>query len=321
MRTKTVADIRAGRAAPEQHIAKFISYLLDTSYKGNEAAVRFLKYLDHVKISPSQRTVFHLMALLTHPSEPINPFLTGMDAVKDLFQQFCDPCGGVRPCKDEEEVAMVTRWLYVDGGRRAGGHKLSEGDAIREGERFVRTSLADYSERLIGWHRLEPWTVAVSGDSLDFPVAMSVTAPISEARYELIRAGKLDMLRSTLEPGLVRSADLFFETFAQRQLPRRGWTITPQLFHMLRAVLCQQAVLSDVPGLGHTRPLRIISLGCTEEYRIWLQRFNYVPVGVAMPETQLELWGRDFWTKRLWLQYSAHLGVWHGIQRRFREPD
>ena len=125
------------------------------------------------------------------------------------------------------------------------------------------------------------------------------------------------MFRLSLELGVVCSANLYVESMARSPYSADRVSSTSPMVHLFRAALCQQAMLSNLADLGEEQPLRILSLGCIEEFERWLRRFKYQPLGVVTPVAKLPLWERVVWDD-MGLRESAELGVWRAIQRYFR---
>ena len=320
VRKETYAHIAAGRPAPATAITKVFAFLLDDTFPRNDEAKVFRACLRDLNIPESEWTASHLLRRLTEAADPQDPFPDGLDSIINLSRFLVSPLRHVRPCHDEHEVREVTRWLFVHGGRRAAGSKvrLSDDDAIPYGERFVKTSVRDYADRLIRWWRECPWTVAVGGDADDMPRAMSVAAPVSAGRYASLRVGEADMFHLDLEQGLHASPYLFMETLAIGPAnPRVKFVNAPQI-HVFRTTLVQQAVLSDVTRARHDQPLRILSLGCFDEFTRMLRYFGYKPTGTCTPHAGLPLWERRIWGNNHPLRDSAVLGVWEAIQHKFR---
>jgi hypothetical protein len=317
-RTQEYAKLVRGEPVRPESVTKVVSYLLDVGYDGNREAVRFVRYLDDSGIPPKERRCDRLVELLTEP-EPINPFEQGTTAVRDLFELLRDPTRGVRPCRDAEEVREATRWLFVEGGRRAAGsRRLHESEAVIAGEDFVKTSFETYADRLVQWWSAVPWSVAVGGEHTDQPLGMSIMAPLTSEEYSLVRTGELDMFDHALPPGRGPSDYLFIESMAPSCVKRSGFRLTPAIVHVFRALICQQAALSDVDGLGEDRALHLLSLGCFKEFHGWLRRFGFSPTGAVTPMARLQLWERVSWSGDDSFRESAHLGAWRALQRRLR---
>lgn len=319
-RKDTYASIAAGRPAPATAVAKIFRFLLDDAYPGNEEGAVFRAYLQECRVPEEEWNVQDLLPRFAIAADPQDPFRGGLGPIINLSSYMTNPLRNIRPCRDEDEVRKVTRWLFIHGGRRAAGSgvRLSDEDAIPYGERFVKTDMSEYADRLIRWWRELPWSVAVGGDSHDEPRAMSVAAPVSAERYAALRAGKADMFRLDLEHALDRSPYLFVETLAISPAePHSKFINAPQL-HVFRTTLVQQAVLSDVTGARSDQPLRILSLGCFDEFTRMLRSFGYKPTDTCTPIAELPLWERRLWGNNHPLRDSAVLGVWEAIQHKFR---
>lgn len=317
-RTQRWADLRAGRPVGPQYIAMVLRYFIDISRTKGLAAANFVQVLQDKGMSVKSITIDDCLQEFTEVRDFYSPLEEGMDAIKNLFDLCRDPLEGIRPCESASEVMEVTRWLFVEGGRRAAGKRLGEKEAIEAAQAFVRTSLHEYSMRLVRWWKQEPWCVAVGGDNMNSPRVMSIAAPVSDERYSLIRSGTVDMFRADVESHQHRSPNIFMESLATRPTSWKTWSLTPKLAHVFRTVLTQQAVLSDVPKLGEEVPLRIISIGAASEMCKWLRRFKYRPLESRTPETDLPLWERQLWDDAVGIRERAHWGVWRAIQRYFR---
>lgn len=316
-RKQQYARLVRGEPVRAEYVTRVVCYLLDVTHDGNREALRFARYLDDAGIPQQERRCDRLIELLTEP-QPIDLFIQGTTAVRDLFELIRDPTYGVRPCRDADEVREATRWLFVEGGRRARSRRLSESEAMTAGEAFVQMSFEEYAERLVQWWSAVPWSVTVGGDEPDQPVGMSIMAPLTSDEFALVRGGELDMFDHTLTSGRAPSDYLFIESMAPSCVKRPGFRLTPPLVHVFRALICQQAALSDIEGLGEVRPLHLLSLGCFEEFHGWLRRFGFTPTGAVTPLAGLQLWERISWSGEDSFRESAHLGVWRAIQRRLR---
>lgn len=320
MRPTTYADIAAGRPASGTALTKVLRYVLDIDGANNAQAIRLHAFVAERGMSACERTPIHILTRFATATESPDLMSSGLESVMRFFGSTRLTVQHVRPCREGSELRTVVNWLFIEGGRRFGGKRLSEGDAIRCAEKHINTTMPEYLKRLASWQQSVPWSVAVGGDSDDHPCAVSIAAPISSSQLEQARAGRLDMLRAELDKDLQHSSRIFVETLGVQPKSHRRLSLTPSLVHLFRTTLCQQAVLSDVSGLGYDCPLSILSFGCTPEFEKWLKAFKYKPIEKRSPITHLPLWEKEVWIKDTRsCSEAAHLGVWNAIQHQFRQ--
>lgn len=87
------------------------------------------------------------------------------------------------------------------------------------------------------------------------------------------------------------------------------------MLRIFAAILCQEAHLSDVPGIGHEVPLRLLAFAGTPKTRKRALRAGYRPTNTFMYGTDIE-----FLEKKLMVDKRGHRewplwGIWTGLQK------
>lgn len=318
IRTSEYAAIASGRPARAASLTLVIDYLLDESYRGNREAAPFREFLDARGVPAERRNPEALLVMLTEPAEAAGPFADALTSIKNFFDSACDPLRYVRPCGSVEEVRSVCRWLYLDVARRLANRNLSEPESLAIAADYLGMSLGEYQERRAGWWSASPWTIAVAGGSEDATCVGSIAGPFAEREYLRLRAGEIDSFTEPITLGVSTSSSLFVEGVARRPPSGRPFRWVSPVVHAFRLFICQQAALSDVPDLGESRPLRLLSPSSFEELNGWMRRAGYAPIGAHTPLKRFPLWERVLWEDERGIRESAHLGVWKGIQRSLR---
>lgn len=318
IRTSEYAAIASGRPARASSLVLVIDYLLDEDYRGNREAAPFREYLDTRGVPPERRSADRLLEMLTEPSEAAGPFVDALGSIKNFFDSTCDPLRHVRPCDSVEEVHSVCRWLYLDVARRLANRNTNEPEALAIAAEYLGMPLDQYQQRRAGWWSTSPWTIAVAGGTEHATCVGSIAGPFAESEYLRLRAGEIDSFTTPITPGIAASSRLFVEGVARRPPEGRPFRWVSPVVHAFRLFICQQAALSDVPDLGESQPLQLLSPSSFEELNGWMRRAGYAPIGTRTPLKQFPLWERVLWEDERGIRESAHLGVWKGIQRSLR---
>lgn len=178
----------------------------------------------------------------------------------------------------------------------------------------------EYRERAVRWWQKNRWTVIHAVDRSGI-TAMCIALPVTEAYFNRARSGVC--MSYACEPADVEPDTSPFITVEalgpNPALRRSGGHVGLSL---VMAMICQQARLSDVPGLGSREvPLRALSFAGTPLNGKRLKRFGYKPLGTFMPGTEVEYFERRLAFRGGGFWDAAYMGIWRGLQPQLRELD
>lgn len=242
-----------------------------------------------------------------------------LDHLIDAFVKTRSPQDHLHFC-DEKEVREAIDWMYIEAGRAVGGKRLSRKAARLRAESIVKVDFEDYVAQATLWHVRYPWTVIqVLGDSKD-KVGMCINLPVRKDAYEAVKLGRRTSTSCTDNELEFPSRFLIAEglALAPREECKRSFSDTKALLY---AVLCQQAKLSDIPGIGWEHPMYILSFAATKANLRRLKWGGYKLLDAHMFKTGWRLVQRTFDLQNEDQQSLLDLpvlGVWLKLQARLK---
>lgn len=307
-----------GKAQPERYLAKLIDYLRQTREikrdpdKLQETLYAFLRKSGAA--DPAALQLPEIMELVSEPAAPsfTDAFMEGIGVIKAAFDRVRSPTSCVEFCQSPDDVREAIRWMFVELGRLMSRERLNIAQSIVRGEARIGTSLSDYQNRAIEWWRAEPWTVVFTR-GYRRPAGMSIALPLTVDAYESVLRGEKRTYWCTPADFCRPSSCIVVEGMTMRP-PEEGLEGDAKNLRLLIAMLCQQAHLSDMPGLGREFPLRLLTFAAAPRQRQRAIKFDYQPTGKFMHGTDAEFLERRLLTKKRGVREWALWGIWTGVQ-------
>ncbi len=319
LRSGHYSQLRAGHSGRARHMAGFVRFLRCCPPESREyrALDQYLaKKSLHLAESPTDQKVVECVSKQVERTFA-DAFMEGVRFLLRLFTRIRHPTRQVRPCFTEAEVTNAIRWMFLELAHQISRGDLSAIDAIALAERTIGTTLEDYQQRAIDWWRFQPWIVVLALDA-GKPTGMAITLPLQSVAFEKIRSGARMGYHCMTSEMALHSATLFCEGVAVKRLDhevraRKGYG------PVVVAVTCQQAHLSDVPGLATKQPMRILTFAPTPTQHRRIKRFGYKPTGTSLNGTAIPLFERRLWLKGRGRKDAATAGVWRVLQGAIRK--
>jgi len=311
--------MQSGGPQPERDIAKLVEYLRQTRDprrdpdKLQETLYAFLK--KHKAADPATLDLTEIVELVSQPAAPslLDALMEGTGLVLSVFERVRNPARCVELCQSPEEVHEAVRWMFIELGRLMTRKQLTAGESIYRGEDRIGTSLADYQRRAVEWWRAEPWTVIrVRGHRRS--AGMSIVLPLKADIYESVFRGERKTYWCTPADLCRPSPNLLVEGLTMRPAEEGLEGDAPSL-NLIVAVLCQEAHLSDVPGVGIEFPLRLLTFAAAPKQRQRALKFEYKPTGTYMHGTDVEFLERQLIMKNRGIRQWGLWGIWRGLQK------
>ena len=339
--------MRSGGAVSDTFLRAFIQYVTrdtDPNTPDREAYRNWsvLKsYLENscAIVDPERLSIDDILDLTcTSPSSEevykSNWFVDAPKIVRDLFEIFRklrkEPwktlklCDKDSPTKRAQDVSDAIEWMFVILGRDFGrSNSLSLMRAIDRAEERLQTSYSDYRKRAIDWCDFERWTIvrAFDGERI---VGMSMVLPLQKHCYDAIKSGDRMTYSCQREEMLHVSSHLLVEACAERTSPE-GIRIDRFSRSAVPAIICQEAWLSTIAGIGTTIPLHLLAPAGTKENtrRLWWSGYRLTGTYVC------NMRDVDFMERRFTIYESgikkpfdnSLLGSWLRLQKELRSPE
>ena len=307
-----------GKAQPERYLAKLIDYLRQTRDpkrdpdKLQETLYAFLRKSGAA--DPAALQLPEIMEVVSESAAPTftDAFLEGIGVIKATFDLVRNPTSCVEFCQNPDDVREAIRWMFIELGRLMSREHLNIAESIVRGEARIGTSLTEYQSRAIEWWRVEPWTVIFTR-GYRRPAGMSIALPLTADAYESVLRGKKKSYWCTAADLYRPSSCIVVEGMTMRP-PEEGLEGDAKNLRLLIAMLCQQAHLSDMPGLGREFPLRLLTFAAAPKQRQRAMKFGYQPTGMFMHGTNVEFLERRLMMQKRGIREWGLWGIWTGLQ-------
>lgn len=302
MKNESYGWLKDGKCVPEKYSLGFIRMLLDPAEQkkvaqqsGSHCWMTLYSFLHDRGIdNPGSE---HLSAIAELVCGPVvsRPRAERVDHLCDLItmlgaflKQGIQLGTAVRRVADEAALREAVRWLFIDFGRQTSRRPgLPWVDAIRVAQDRQQIALEEYQRRAIDWWQFNPWTVVFTRCQ-DVPASMSIVLPVKLRTYNSILEGRRNTYECTaaeLEP---LSSLIVIEALAPRPAEQaiNGENPTLSMFLTLTA---QVGALSRCDRLGKDDALKLLSFAAMPLTRKRLISQGFVPTGVEMANSNMEL--------------------------------
>lgn len=316
IRSGTCRTLGGGGPSSQKHVTKLVAYFRQP---GNQALRQALT--DYFLDRGISYESLHLESTFDLVSEPANAtfsdaFMAGLGLVRNIFEKVRHPESCVELLEHPNDVHQVVRWLFVEAGRQLSKRSLPQQSAIAKAEQAMQTSLAKYQSLAVSSWRTEPWTV-IGAMGYRKRAGMSIALPVLPEAYERVLRGDCKSYTCMESDITSRSPCVIVEGMAMRPT-EEGVEAEGTTLCLVAAMLCQQAHLSDVPGVAREVPLRLLAPAGPSKNRKRAMRFGYKPTGTFLHGTEVEFLERTLLvTGRPPFEWCIR-GIWRGLQHATR---
>lgn len=318
IRNGICSGMEHGKAQPERYLAKLIDYLRqprDPRWDPDRLQETLYTFLRKSGAAdPSALQIAEIMQLVSQPASPTftDAFMEGISVIKSAFDLVRHPTTCVEFCQSPDDVCEAIRWMFIELGRLMSRERLNITRSIVRGEARIGTSLSDYQHQAVDWWRTEPWTVILTRGHRR-PAGMSIALPLTTDAFESVLRGEKKTYWCTPADLCRPSPFIVVEGMTMRP-PEEGLEGDAKNLRLLIAMLCQQAHLSDIPGLGRDFPLRLLTFTAAPKQRQRAMKFGYEPTGKYMHGTDVEFLERRLMMEKRGVREWGLWGIWTGVQ-------
>jgi hypothetical protein len=313
------APVAAGDFVDERHVWLVVNYLLHPAHRNFPERRSLNLFLqEHGVASPEAATAAQVLDLVSVVERiPDEGFGRGTSVMLKFFERLFRPSDHMRLIKREQEVREAMGWMCVEGGRQLANGRLPEFEALAKDEARMGPSLKEYQDRAVEWWTENPWTIVHTIGNHQI-TGMCMALPVTETFYNRARGGKCRTYDCRKEDLKMTSAYVIVEGLAPKMDLRANKISPGESF--IRAILCQQAGVSDVPGVcSPGRPLRLLSFASTPVGKRRLKGFGYKGLSTFFPGTDIEYMERELVLSPLRLTDAPIVGIWWGLQLLLRK--
>lgn len=325
----TYSDARNGRPIAEEHILKFVEFgqLADKSDNYARGIQQIWNQYIQEKSGKSLSIISNHEALRHLCDSPRSSsaltmsrqfMLGGPRLLADFVTLTTRPRRFFEICpSDDIEVAI--RWVYIESARRSIRSDLPINEAIKAAEHRMGSPIEKYIRHAREWHKVQGATILFAIEKR-IRVGVCIALPVTDTTYAAIRSGVMSSSECRTQHLLPRSPFLIVEAFAMRPGELQT-SISDPTRCMFIAIVCQQAHLSDVPGIASEVPFHLLAPGGTPENCERLLAYHYKKTNTKLAGTGLDLYERRFFLPE-GKRFDYAIAVqWWGLQRLLRNRD
>jgi hypothetical protein len=318
VKSGTYSRITAGEASDERHVLLILGFFLDPERAKSRERRSLDQYLRERDVpDTSGLTPEELLDVVSYvDEEPDGGFGLGLH----LFVRICALKKTISKhaqlIAKESDVRSGVHWIYAEAGKQIKGRGISDVEASRIGQQHI--AMADFEDWVVAMWRAQPWSVihthAGEGGANGI-TGVSMTLSVTPAFYARCRAGECRPEQCTKEDLLPVSHHQIVIALAERPDKKVSAGLS-----LAAAIVCQQARLSDVPGIFDSDPLHVLSFASTPVGARRLRTFGYKKLGTHFPKI-----ASIFYMERI-LDYLEGqrldwlaIGPWRGIQKHLRK--
>lgn len=317
LRNNVYSRITRGMPASRKQISKVIAYLLDDAQKNDPERRALNVYLaSRMNDDPAKVTLTQVLAMTTVAPTFLDVMGLGEPVLKWVFSDVVNPSKHVRLFEPDEEdkVREAIIWMYVEAGRHMVSPKLNSIQALAAGEKRIDRKLAVYQDAAVAWWRKHPWTV-VQAVGPRKSLGMAIALPVRLEVYDRVRAGELRTYEVEPEDLMENSDSIIIEGLTMQPPDGPQERLSSPNLCLVMAMLCQQAWLSRMPGIGEERPLRLLTFRGTPLNARRAERFGYRVTGTFQRKLNIEFMERTLYLDGKGLKDSWLVGIWKGVQK------
>lgn len=313
--------IARGEYSWSGHIELVVEFLLDPRHKNHVERRSLDEFLGRkgvpIAAQAAKETVLDLVSVVEEI--PDLGFGLGARALHWFFDhEFLRMPGQfIRPVATEAQARDAAGSIYLDAGVQLAGRSLDSPEALRIVKARMGLNIDQYQDRVAKWWRRDPWTVVHATRQRGTGRAgVCITLPVTDSFLERATSGSCATYECGPDELRPESPNLILEGVASARdsTAKKGPGLS-----LLAAVVCQMAKLSDVPGLGHSADLRVVSFGGTPVGKKRLKWFGFRPLGTYFPGTKIEYFERRLAVRSSGFRDASLLGVWQGVQLHMRD--